>query len=216
MAFKLKKTGPVTFQFDLTNLKSYQKAYKEFFEKGGIQLTAQYLQKRAWQAMRSKYMQTRANRIYYNKKYLSKPENRKIEFRLFGMEPTRVQRIGNNSYEIRFIEDINRLVKDLPHLLWQEEGTKKKTDRQPYLITKRGLRPITKVKALNIIHKGQDRRGRFKRGNRFNAQIKYITVEHPALKARGFIKDAQSLLKSKGEKIAGDFIRQELRRLRGK
>lgn len=208
MAVKIIRKAGLTWRIELTNLKSYYKAYKEFFEKGGIARTAKYLQKQAWLVMKAQYMSTKSGRTYYNKKYISKPLNKKIEFRLFAHQPNLITQISKTAYDIRYIEDLRTLSKDLPHLQWQEEGTKRMVDRQPYLIINGKLMPITKKKAFN--------RKRNLRGTGRHSNIVILDVSHPSLRARRFIKAAQFFLKEKGAKVASDFVKEELSRLRGK
>lgn len=219
MAFKIYKSGNVTLRLNMTNLESYSKAYKDFFENGGMARTAIHLQKRAWLSMKNKYFMSKSNRIYYNRQYLGRPDSKKLEIRLFGHEPTQSHRISSESYAIKFLPDnYGRLKRDLPHLIWQEEGTKTTVDRQPYLRTRKGLRPITKRKAENLINRGtkRDASGRFATGNvPQNKIIQIIAVEHKALKARGFIKAGLTILKQQGAKIAREFVQIEIARLRG-
>lgn len=206
----INNTG-VTITLNLEGFDKYLNDLKYLANSDILQRASFHLQEQAFLAMKRKYFQTKSNRIYYNKKYLSKGKKNRIEARLFeGNLPVPVRK-GKYSISFKFWPGYSALSRDLPHLRWQEEGTAKVVDTQPYLvISNKSLGPITKRRAQNRAVISTRKRKSYARKD--IGGIVELRVPHPNLPARGFIAAGNLYIKSRGAKEFTNFIREELRK----
>jgi hypothetical protein len=204
----------VTFKKNFRPLKNEVKAWREFMEGGGTAKAARHLQERAFTAMKIVFLKYKRG-----ENRLRRDRGGKIEDTIFGGPaenlsvkpnfPPAVISQSSTSCEFSLIANFEYLYNGsnspIPHLKWQEEGTKAMTHRQAYR--------FVGGKYVNIRkNEVRDDLGRFKKRS---GQIVWLTVPHPALRPREFILAASRLIKTQGSKITSDFIRQELKKYRG-
>ena len=214
MARTVSRRGGVTTTLNVEGLEKYIKDL-QYLSSGDILMrAATYVQQQAFLAMKRKYFQTKSNRIYYNKKYLSKGKDKSIESRLFNSRLPSPVRKGEYTISFKFWPGYTELKRSLPHLRWQEEGIGASIDIQPYIVRgPRSLGPITKRKARNRpkVERRDYSSGEVYNRINFGATVD-VSVPHPSLKARGFIAAGNLYLKTQGQKDFSDFIKNELRK----
>ena len=110
-------------------------------------------------------------------------------------------RTSFTSFDFALVPDPATINEDVPHLKWQEYGTRSMVDKQPYLITKTGLRSIKKSEVPRL----RRRRGR-------KSPIKILDVPHPALRARYFIKAGTLFLRRYWPNIVKNWYQSEVQR----
>jgi len=161
---------------------------------------ARKLQLNGFEAMQNQFYVTAKN---VSRRYHRKGKRYSLEYRLFSKNLPDPVRIDEDTYLIVVVEDFERLQREVPHLEWQESGTRATVDRQPYRILPNGkLGPITKVKAARM---------RSRKMGDLPRQIKILNVPHPALKARNFLLAAQRAIKFNSEKIVIGQFKQQLK-----
>lgn len=198
----------LTTKYNLEGIKNFQKALK-LLESGDIIMDAAIdLQRKAFQVMKDRYFSTKSSRIQYYHKRVNKNKKYRIEDRLFNSIP-KPKLLKNNMVEIKLINNFDKIVKDVPHLLWQEQGTKGMVDSQPYRV---GFRRDFKGLALKPITKRRAKNRRRVTGNWFLGGVVYLDVPHPPLRAREFILSGNNYLKRHGLRIMSSYINRILRR----
>lgn len=202
---KQTKNNSVSYKLDLTGIKNYIKLIRKIGSEDFIRSAALDIQEKAFEVMKRKYLMTKAKRVYYGKRR-KKDRSKRLEKRLFSYKP-RPTIINSNTIEVKLINNYDKLIKELPHLIWQEYGTKSSVDTQPYRVgfslrEKRfALKPITKRKAATR---------RQVTNKWFFGGIVKLAVPHPALPARMFILEANNYLKRNGLSIVSKHINRLL------
>lgn len=184
----------MTVTLNLSGLKSYQRMYENFTSGNSINNLAKEVQELAREAIKNRYFQTKGH-----SKYRSKGMKQHLEYRLFDLPLPSPVKTGSTSFDIALVPDPATINEDVPHLKWQEYGTKSMVDRQPYLITSTGLRSIKKVDAAQLM-----------RRKRSVGRILLIDVPHPALRARHFIKAGSLFLRNYWPSIVKNWYQREL------
>jgi len=208
MAKTVNRQGSLNTKINLKGFENYIEELKYLASGDILRRAASHLQERAFLAMKRKYFQTKSNRIYYNKKYLSKGKDKSIESRLFDSKLSAPTRNGKYSYSFRFWPGYTEL-RNLPHLKWQEKGTSAMIDTQPYEITSsKSLGPITKRRAISRAPIGTRKKERYRRSE-IGGFIE-LQVPHPGLKARGFIAAGNLYIKTQAQTDLVKFLKKEL------
>jgi len=196
----------------LQNITGYANKLRLLLYGKALTIAAKDLQDAAFNAMRDKYFATKSNRTYYNREYLSKPQSLKLEHILFRRKPP-IKRMSVNSIFVPVLPgSYAELVKVVPHLRWQEEGTKASVDLQPYLICGQGY--LSSIK--KTIASGFPQAKFFDFVNRKNnipnvGKVFYLRVVHPPLKGREFILTADFVVRTMGQRIVRESVKRTVK-----
>jgi len=187
---RIKRNKSLSFDLSVKQIEYVYHNNKKFFYGGLLQEAAQHVHEEAMKVMRAKYFATSKKGSYKEKSNRkNKPLRKQLEYRLFGKNKKFYYKSGD-SVEVNLLPDFDQIVKELPHLLFQEYGTSGNIDKQGFI--RRG------GKYYNI-KKTQYRgsQGRFipraKKG-----KLVFLNVPHPPIKKRGFILAANRWLKEQG------------------
>ena len=193
--------GGYSVEYNLNSYALRVKKYLDFARSEGLKNAAEHVRDLAHERM---FMQWNAT----NKNYPIK-KNRDIRPRLaealFGGRSVPVIKIDQYSYQIKIVKDIDLLELQYPHLVFQEEGVKRNIHSQAFLIVGRKklkngktINKLGNIKESNVGHYAKNR-------------IYRMSVSHPQLKARHFIKAGMMFLKTEGGKTVLSYIRERLK-----
>lgn len=206
MATKIVNSPGVGATLILQNIRGYANKLRIVLEGKALDNAAKELQRVAFDAMKKQYFSTKVNRKYYSRAYNSKSQRFKLEHVLFSKKSP-IKRVSKNTVQVSFLpKPYEELIRLVPHLQWQEEGTRGVVDSQPYIITKGGLRAIKK-RVASSFPKARSRKGRI-------GSVIYLKVPHYPLKPRNFILAADLVIKTQGGKIIRDSVKKTLRSLK--
>ena len=236
MSAEVRRLGKLTTRIDLTDLENYIVALKKLGQGDILEKAAKHLQVKAINAMKKQYFNTAVGRIDNKRSRASSIAKGEIESKLFGNVPAPLKK-GNKRIDFKIWAGYGAIGRDVPHLKWQEEGTKGMVDQQPYQIT--NFRPGNKgrpwkLKSIKKSEASSKRQfqgsvsssGQFNvrrttdKNKRFASQVGIvgsvfnIQVPHHPLKPRGFIAAGNFLIKTQGDKIVTDFVKRELAKAR--
>lgn len=208
MGFTIVKNGKVTVKSSLDNLKGYKKKYGTFLKNEALPIAASILQRKAIEAMKVQFFNTKAatrgGNDFLSDLAIKSRRYKKIENRLFKTVP-KITRLGDGSYSIPLIQNFGQVNRDIPHLKWQEEGTRAMTDLQPYRVIRDSRTKIPKYYAVKKSIAGRP-------GGINPLNVVFLKVPHPALPARNFIKAGTRFLKENGKQIVLREVRKQLNR----
>jgi len=197
------QNGAFSWHLKLPFITKTKKMLKYLSNEGGLDLATE-VQNGAFNAMKDQFFATKKNSRNMGAKYISKGRSQHLEYRLFSRGLPEPQRTGVKTFEVVAVKDFSNLLSELPHLAWQEEGTRANVDRQPFLIKKNGrLGSITKERAKTM---------RKRRVGNLPRQIKVIKVPHPALPARGFLKSYNFFMKTQADKVVFNWMKATRKR----
>lgn len=214
--------GPITYRIKIDNMRGWSTRANDFLRKDALFYVAIKLRDQAYDIMRQQYMSTKSGVNRRPQKSYSYIVNgkrypiivRSVEDVLFSQKAPLVKTQDKKGYTIRVVHDYEKAIQQYPHLLWQERGVTSNSHRQAYkVIGKRGeisLQNIREIVARRSEPKWRNKG--FRSTRKAVGNIYRLTVPHPKISGRHFIKKGMLWLKHQGKKTALLLIRAELLR----